>query len=122
MVSAKTTTADEYATDEEVVATVRALSDADHIRVARVASFRARALAGSGLGHTADDLVQEAIARTLKGKRHWRKSVTFVTHLTKTIRSISNHHATDELRSGAALFGTSEEAILGGDSVPGMTT
>jgi DNA-directed RNA polymerase specialized sigma24 family protein len=57
---------------------------------------------------SADDLMQEAIIRTIKGDRRWRKSVRFVTHLTKTIRSIAGH-APDELRGGTILPATSED-------------
>jgi hypothetical protein len=102
------TPAEEYASDEEVIAAIGSLSTADTLRISRVAAFRAAALAGLGLGMSADDLIQEAVIRTIKGDRRWRKSVRFVTHLTKTIRSIAGH-APDELRGGAILPATSED-------------
>lgn len=109
MGSKKVTPAGEYATDDEVVAAVRALTDADGIRLAKVAGFRARALAGTGLGLSAEDLLQEAINRTLGGARRWRKKVPFVTHLSKTIRSISSH-APDELKGAVVLPASNEDA------------
>jgi hypothetical protein len=108
MGSKKATPAEEYATDEEVVAAIRSLTDADGVRLRKVARFRARGLAGLGLGLSADDLLQEAIKRTLGGTRRWRKKVPFVMHLSKTIRSISSH-APDELKDGVVVPASSGE-------------
>ncbi len=98
----KATPAEEYATDEEVVAAIRSLTNADGVRLGKIARFRARGLAGLGLGLSADDLLQEAIKRTLGRTRRWRKKVPFVMHLSKTIRSISSH-APDELKGGVVV-------------------
>jgi hypothetical protein len=108
MASKKETDAAEYATDAEVEAAIRALSDADGVRLRKVASFRARGLAGLGLGVSADDLLQEAIMRTLAGGRRWRKSVTFVKHLIKTLGSLANH-LRDELKGGTVVPATAED-------------
>jgi DNA-directed RNA polymerase specialized sigma24 family protein len=102
------TPAEEYASDEEVIGAIGSLSSADNLRISRVSAFRAAALAALGLGMSAEDLMQEAIMRTIKGDRRWRKSVRFVSHLTKTIRSLSSH-APDELRGGIVLPATSED-------------
>ena len=112
---------DEYATDQEVAAAVHALSVADAVRVSRVAKFRAASLAALGLGINGDDLMQEAITRTIKGDRRWRRTVSFVTHLTKTIRSIANH-AADELRGGSVVQATSDDPSgrLDGASLVGV--
>jgi hypothetical protein len=109
MGSKKATPPEEYATDEEVVAAVQALTDVDGVRLAKVAGFRARALAGLGLGLSADDLIQEAIKRTLKRRRRWRKKVPFVMHLSKAIRSIASH-APDELKGGTVLTASEEDS------------
>jgi hypothetical protein len=98
----KATPDEEYATDEEVVAAIRSLTNTDGVRLGKIARFRARGLAGLGLGLSADDLLQEAIKRTLGRARRWRKKVPFVMHLSKTIRSISSH-APDELKDGVVL-------------------
>jgi hypothetical protein len=104
----KTTPAEEYATDEEVVAAIRALSAADLIRLGKYAAFRARTLCGLGVGP--DDLLQEATQRTLNGTRRWRKKkVKLVTHLAKTIRSVSDH-ARDELKGGQVVPATMEDS------------
>ena len=108
MGSKNATPAEEYATDEEVVAAIGAMSTADTLRLSKVSAFRARALAALSLGVSANDLMQEAITRTIKGDRRWRKSVKFVTHLSKTIRSIASH-APEELRGGTVLPATSDD-------------
>jgi len=109
MASRTATAVEEYATDGEVVAAIDALTTAETLRLSKVASFRARGLAAFGLGTSADDLLQEAIARTLNGTRRWRKTVNFVTHLTQTIRSIANH-AREELKGGTVAPATSDDA------------
>jgi DNA-directed RNA polymerase specialized sigma24 family protein len=88
----------EYATDADVDAAVRSLSEADTIRLRMIATFRARSLQGFGLGIGADDLLQEAIERTVRGggatgagARRWRKGVSFVKHLDQSMRSIASH-------------------------------
>src|SRR5262245_16147882 len=95
--------ADEYATDQEVVEAIRSLSPAELLRLGRLASYRARALLPFGLGQGSEALLQEAIKRTLSGIRRWRRTkVSFVTHLAKTIRSISSH-ATEAMKDGTVV-------------------
>lgn len=117
----KATPPGEYASDADVIDAIRALTDADRIRLSRVAEYRARALVGLHLGLSADDLLQEAIRRTLNGERRWRKTVSFRKHLIETIRSLANH-APDELKgcavtaledSGVALDGVSIRSTIG---------
>jgi hypothetical protein len=112
MGSKKATPDEEYATDKDVVAAIRSLTDADGIRLGKIAHFRARGLAGLGLGLSADDLLQEAIKRTLAGARRWRKKVPFVMHLSKTIRSISSH-APEELKDGMVVPAACRDASDG---------
>ncbi len=102
----------EHATDSEVEAGIRALSDADALRLRRVADYRARMLVGLGLGMGAEDLLQEAICRSVSGKadrRRWSKKVSFVKHLMETMRSIANH-APDELKGGTVVAVGSNDA------------
>lgn len=79
-----------YATEAEVREAVGRLGDADLERLRRYADLRARALAALGLGIGGSDLLQEALSRTLAGKRKWPKSVKFVQHLLGAVRSISS--------------------------------
>ncbi len=105
----KETPAGEVATDAEIETAIRALSDVDHFRLRKVASFWARGIAGMGLGIGADDLLQEAMKRTVAGERHWKKKVTLVKHLVETMRSITNH-ARDELKGAVVVPATTEDA------------
>jgi hypothetical protein len=118
MTPTKRASPDEHATDAEVEAAIRALSDVQLVRLGKVASFRARALAGLGFGISAEDLLQEAICRTIAGARHWRKTVvTFEKHLIETMRSISDH-AHDELAGASVVPGTIEDDRGYLDGVP----
>jgi hypothetical protein len=111
MTPTRRATPDEHASDAEVEAAIRALTDVQAARLGKVASFRARALAGLGFGMSGDDLLQEAICRTIAGKRHWRKTVvTFEKHLIETMRSISDH-AHEELAGGSVVPGTIEDDL-----------
>ncbi|QDV04460.1 RNA polymerase sigma factor [Engelhardtia mirabilis] len=46
-------------------------------------------MSGPNAGSDPDDLLQEAIVRTLQGSRRWRRSVTIVKHLIRSMQSIS---------------------------------
>lgn len=88
----------EFATDDEVEAAIAALTEADAIRLNKIAAFRARSLQGLGLGIGPDDLLQDALMRTVNGAvatgpgaRRWRKGIPFVKHLDQTMRSIASH-------------------------------
>lgn len=103
-------TSDDIATDDEIEAAIRALGPADMLRLQRVASYRARALAACGLGLGAEDLLQEAITRTFAGKRRWRKAVPFVTYLVGTMRSIANH-ALEKLQGAAVVPTETDDGV-----------
>ena len=106
---AKQAAADEYATDQEVEEAIGVLTEADRVRLRRVATFRARPLQGSLLG--ADDLLQEAMVRTVAGARRWRKKkVTLVKHLIETMRSIASH-AREDADAGVTVSATCEDAM-----------
>lgn len=108
MGTGKGTASDEWATDSEIEEAIRALSDADANRLSKVGKYYAWALAGMGLGISGDDLLQEAISRTVAGCRRWKKSISFVRHLTKTMQSVANH-APDELVGLTAVTATAED-------------
>ncbi len=85
--------ADTYATEAEITDALKSLSPTDMSKVEQFASFRAWALAGRGLSVDGEDLLHEAMERTLSGKRRWSKRVEFVDHLIGAVRSISSHAA-----------------------------
>ncbi len=83
-----------YATVAEVRAAVEALTDADLLRLEKVAAFRANSLLGLGLGISGDDLLQEAIARSITegdGQRRWRKGISLVKHLMAVMRNLTSN-------------------------------
>lgn len=100
---------DEHASDLEVEAAIRNLHPADFVRLHHVADLLACSLVGLGLGVSSDDLLQEAIVRTLGGNRRWRLSVTFVNHLIATMRSIANH-TRDELKTAIVVDRAHDES------------
>jgi CRP-like cAMP-binding protein len=109
---------DEHATDAEIEASLRALSDVQLVRLGRAANYRALALAGLGLGISGDDLLQEAIARTVAQRKHWRKTVvSFEKHLLEAMRNIANH-AKDELAGASVVAATTEDDRGYLDGVP----
>lgn len=80
----------EYHDGDDVEKAIHGLSVADHERLRRIAKSYAM-----GLGHyphesPAADLLQEAVMRTLEGKRRWRRGVDFIHHLDRTMKSIGH--------------------------------
>jgi DNA-directed RNA polymerase specialized sigma24 family protein len=67
------------------------MSDADLIRVRKAAQLFA---AKTGGASSAEDLMQEAIKRTLSGDRTWKKGVPITVYLANAIRSIASHART----------------------------
>jgi len=81
----------------EVERAIEALTSSELLRLRQFAEFRVRGLGRAARGRTGEDLLQEALMRTLIGAedlqkgRHWNKDVDFVGHLTGAMQSISNH-------------------------------
>lgn len=82
---------EDHASLEDVERAIVELTDVEAIRLENVARFRALGLRGLGLGVNAEDLLQEAITRTIEGRRRWKREISFVKHLIETMRSISSH-------------------------------
>ena len=70
----------------EIIAIIRALSDADKIALLKIARLYAR-LYVTPYDH--DDLLQEAIYRVLSGKRVWPRSVPVRSFLAGVMQSIA---------------------------------
>lgn len=88
---------DEYASSAESRAAVSALSDDDYIKLMVIAAFfcRERRLRRDQL--EPEELLGEAISRTLAGDRKWRKNrVNIVRHLDRCMESISGHAVAQE--------------------------
>lgn len=80
----------------EVDRAIEALTPSEVLRLQQSADFRVRGLGRAARGRTWEDLLGEALLRTLIGAedtqkgRHWNKDVDFVCHLTGAMRSISS--------------------------------
>jgi CheY-like chemotaxis protein len=80
----------------EVDRAIEALTSSELLRLQRFSAFRVRGLGRAALGRTGEDLLGEALLRTLIGAettqkgRHWNKNVDFVQHLKRAMESISN--------------------------------
>jgi CheY-like chemotaxis protein len=80
----------------EVDRAIEALSSSELLRLQRFANFRVRGLGRAARGRTGEDLLGEALLRTLIGAgaaregRHWNRNVDFVQHLKGAMESISS--------------------------------
>jgi CheY-like chemotaxis protein len=80
----------------EVERAIEALTSADLLRLRQYAEFRIRGLGRTARGRTWEDLLGDALLRTLIGAentrqgRHWNKDVDFVRHLIGAMQSISS--------------------------------
>lgn len=95
---AKTTEAKpaEYASLEEVEEAIGRLTPADSERLSKFAQLKVRGLLGLGFGVEAEDLLQEALTRSLQpGGKRWPKNISFVNHLIAAVRNIAGHLVRD---------------------------
>lgn len=80
----------------EVVRAVRTLTVPDQLRLQHFAKLWVRGMGRAASGRDWQDLLQEAMFRTLVGAadtkkgRHWNKKVDLVWHLAEAMRSIAN--------------------------------
>lgn len=75
-----------HASTAEVQAAFVTLSNADLIRLKQIAQLRSAGLSTI----TWEDLVNEAVVRSLAGARRWPRLIPFIAFLAQTIRSIAN--------------------------------
>ena len=75
-----------FASTEELSSALTALSTADLLRVKQIARLRCVGLSSV----TWEDLINEAVTRSLAGTRRWPRAVPFVAFLVQTIRSIAS--------------------------------
>ena len=79
----------------EIDRMIEMLTTKDWLKLQKFADFRVRGLGWAARGRTGEDLLGDALLRTLIGAeatqkgRHWNKDVDFVWHLTGAMRSIS---------------------------------
>jgi DNA-directed RNA polymerase specialized sigma24 family protein len=89
--------AESQAKRAEIERTFLGLGDADLLRLQRFAQLRARLVPAMEWR----DLLQEAIARALDGRRKCPRSIDFMAFMRQTIRSIANEHVRREERKPA---------------------
>jgi len=77
---------DDLASATDVAAALLSLTDADLVRLKRIAHLRSAGLVAIEW----KDLINEAVSRTLGETRRWPRSVPFVAFLAQTMRSIAN--------------------------------
>ncbi len=74
----------------DVERAIRGLGRADALRLRAVAVTLIRGFHVDPVPHDHEDLLSEAITRTLAGERGWRQGVDFDYHLTQIMRSIAS--------------------------------
>lgn len=93
---------DEYATKEEVIDTLERLSQADFLRLRKIAR-----LYSFGKEDDLMDLVQESIRRMLSGTRRWHKSgpeaISFNTFIAGVIKSVADYENKRGTHKGISL-------------------
>lgn len=77
---------DDLATATDVATALLSLTDADLVRLKRIAQLRSAGLVAIEW----KDLINEAVSRALGETRRWPRSVPFVAFLAQTMRSIAN--------------------------------
>lgn len=76
----------DHASLEEVAIAFAALGQADYARLGQMARLRARGLRGVDW----QDLLHEAVQRSLDGTRRWPTKIPFLVFLRETIRSLAS--------------------------------
>jgi DNA-directed RNA polymerase specialized sigma24 family protein len=93
-----------YHDQAEVLAAFRALSAADMKRLMSSARFRMFSVRGRLPDLDAEDLLHEAMVKTLNGERRWRHGVSFMKHMTDCMRSIANNWLKRAIRFREARY------------------
>jgi len=82
------------ASAQDVYRAIVSLTPGELLKIREFAVWRIKGLGRKSNGRDHEDLMQEAVTRTVAGDRHWNNaSVSFVVHLLGAMRSISNHWA-----------------------------
>lgn len=78
----------ERASDQEIRAALEGLTEIELNRLHAQATYLARGLEGEA---SPEDLLQEAMTRTLAGDRRWNPKIHLVVHLMGTMKSVASH-------------------------------
>ena len=80
-----------YATREEAHDAIQNLQESDFAKLMVIARFFARKRKLAAVDAEPEDLLQEAIAKTLDGRRRWSREVSMIRHLDRVMESDSGH-------------------------------
>ena len=95
---------EQFATVEEARGAIQGLQPADHVKLMIIAKFFAGLrIVGSVI--EPEDLLHDAIVKTIDGTRRWNKKVSIIRHLDRVMESDSGHAAkkaqrTESLEAG----------------------
>lgn len=101
------------ATPDEIAAAVETLTPEETLKLDRYARFRIKRIGRAADTRDHDDLLAEALRKTLDGDRRWNKDVTFSVHLLGAMWSLSSHWAetfANEQRTGRAQISDRNDA------------
>ena len=82
-----------YATREEAHDAIQDLQELDFAKLMVIARSFARKRRLAAVDAEPDDFLQEAITKTLDGRRRWRREVSIIRHLDRVMESDSGHLA-----------------------------
>ena len=98
---------EQYATSQEALTAIKHFQNTDYTKLMLIA--RSFAIRLRGTVADPEDLVHEAIAKTLDGRRRWKRSVSILKHLDRVMESDSGHmaekraaHSTSQFLEGQA--------------------
>ena len=87
-----------YATSQEARTAIEHLQNTDYTKLMLIS--RSFAIRLRGTVANAEDLLHEAILKTLDGRRRWRRSVSILKHLDRVMESDSSHMAKKRVAHG----------------------
>ena len=90
---ALTSESTQYATREEAHDAVQDLQKSDFAKLMVIARSFTKKRRLNGVDAEPDDLLQEAIVKTLDGRRRWSRGVRIIRHLDRVMESDSGHLA-----------------------------
>ena len=81
----------EYASPHEVEQAIRALTDADFVKLMIIARYFCRIRCLSSSVMEPEELLSEAVMKTLQMDKKWKKTLKLVKHLDRAMENISGH-------------------------------
>src|SRR5690349_5849511 len=77
---------------QEIEQAIEGLTEAELVRLQKIATFRHRSLGTRGAGRNEGDLLSDAIIAVLEGRRKWfKEKVDFMGFLQGVMRSLASH-------------------------------